>query len=120
MAYTAQQNATMARSYGVLVDIARKFHMACRLTTSFWPYAFLAACYLRNRLPNLGEQTPYESFYGVKPDVSLLCVFGCPCYVTLVTGQQRNKLDERALSGRLVGYSLVSKGYFVWVPTLRR
>eukprot|EP00798_Chlamydomonas_sp_ICE-L_P023924 gene23924-biopygen18427 len=120
MAYTAQQNATVERYNGVLQNVARSIHLESKLTKSFWPYAFLAACYLRNRLPNQGDKTPYELFFGVLPDVSLLRVFGCPCYVTLVNGKKRNKLDERALSGRLVGYSLVSKGYFVWVPKLRQ
>eukprot|EP00798_Chlamydomonas_sp_ICE-L_P010421 gene10421-biopygen7559 len=107
MAYTAQQNATVERYNGVLQNVARSIHLESKLTKSFWPYAFLAACYLRNRLPNQGDKTPYELFFGVLPDVSLLRVFGCPCYVTLVNGKKRNKLDERALSGRLVGYSLV-------------
>eukprot|EP00798_Chlamydomonas_sp_ICE-L_P006560 gene6560-biopygen1754 len=120
LVYTAQQNATVERYNGVLQSIARSIHLESKLAKSFWPYAFLAACYLRNRLPNQGRKTPYELFYGVMPDVSLLRVFGCPCYVTLVNGKKRNKLDERALSGRLVGYSLVSKGYFIWVPKLRQ
>jgi len=119
LAYTAQQNATVERYNGVLQSIARSIHLESKLAKSFWPYAFLAACYLVNRLPNQGEKTPYELFFGVQPDVSMLRVFGCPCYVTLVNGKKRNKLDERALCGRLVGYSLVSKGYFVWVPKLR-
>ena len=93
LAYTAQQNATVERYNGVLQSIAK----------SFWPYAFLAACYLRNRLPNQGDKTPHELFFGVVPDVSLLRVFGCPCYVTLVNGKKRNKLVKKALFGRLVG-----------------
>ena len=120
LAYTAQQNATVERYNGVLQSIARSIHLESKLTKSFWPYAFLAACYLRNRLPNQGDKTPHELFFGVQPDVSMLRVFGCPCYVTLVNGKKRNKLDERALSGRLVGYSLVSKGSYIWVPMLRQ
>ena len=57
---------------------------------------------------------------GLAPDVSLLRVFGCPCYATLVNGKKRNKLDERAEPGRLVGYPLVSKRYYIGVPKLRQ
>ena len=75
-------------------------------------------CYLRNRLYNQGDKTPLELFFGVVPDVSLLRV-SCHCSLE-VNGILRNKLDERALFGRLVGYSLVSKGYYIWVPMLRQ
>jgi hypothetical protein len=104
------------RYNGVLQSIARAIHLESKLTKSFGLYAFLAACYLRNRLPNQGEKTPYEL---LREAMSLLRVFGCPCYVTLVNGKKRNKLDERDLSGRLVDTS-ASKGYFVWVPVLRQ
>eukprot|EP00798_Chlamydomonas_sp_ICE-L_P011860 gene11860-biopygen9824 len=87
-------NATVERYNGVLQNVARSIHLESKLTKSFWPYAFLAACYLRNRLPNQGDKTPYELFFGVLPDVSLLRVFGCPCYVTLVNGKKRNSLTK--------------------------
>ena len=106
--YTAQQNSTVERYNGVLQNVAWSIHLKSKLPKFFWPYVFLCACYLRNRLPNQGKNTAYELFYGVVPDVSLLRVSGCPCYVTLVNGK---KLDIRAEPGRLVGYPLVSKGY---------
>jgi len=114
MVYTAQQNATVERYNGVLQNIARSIHLESRLAKSFWPYAFLSACYLRNRLPNQGDKTLYELFFGVLPDVSLLRVYSCHCSFE-VNGILRNKLVERALFGRLVGYSLVSKVYYIWV-----
>jgi len=69
--YTAQQNCTVERYNGVLQGVARSIHLESKLPKSFWPYAFICACYLRNRLPNQGKKTPYELFYGVAPDVSL-------------------------------------------------
>ena len=71
-------------------------------------------------LPTQGKRTPYELFHGKKPEVSGLRVFGAPCYATLVNGKKRDKLGERSVAGRLVGYSSVSKGYLVWVPEFRQ
>eukprot|EP00798_Chlamydomonas_sp_ICE-L_P019275 gene19275-biopygen28119 len=114
--YTPQQNGTAERYNGVVGDIARTLLIESKLPKSFWPYAFYCACYLRNRLPTSGGATPHELFFGHRPCVSLLRVFGSPCYVTLVNGKKRSKLGERSVEGRFVGYSRLSKGYLIWVP----
>lgn len=111
--YIAQQNSSVERYNGTVQNIARSIHLESKLAKSFWPYTVVCICYLRNRLPNQGMNTPYELFYGSQSDVSLLRVFSCPCYVTLVDGKKRNKLDERAVAGRLVGHPSVSKGNYV-------
>eukprot|EP00798_Chlamydomonas_sp_ICE-L_P016835 gene16835-biopygen25752 len=114
--YTPQQNGTAERYNGVVGDIARTLLIESKLPKSFWPYAFYCACYLRNRLPTSGGATPHELFFGHRPCVSLLRVFGSLCYVTLVNGKKRSKLGERSVEGRFVGYSRLSKGYLIWVP----
>jgi len=120
VAYTPQQNGVAERYNGVVAGIARTLLIQSKLAKNFWPYAFLCAAYLRNRLPTSGGATPFELFFGVKPDVSLLRVFGSTCYVTLVNGKKRSKLGPRSEEGRFLGYSDVSKGYNVWVPAMRQ
>ena len=45
-----------------------------KLPHKFWAEALSTHVYLRNRSPTkaLTEITPYEAWYGVKPDVSFL------------------------------------------------
>ena len=92
-----QQNGTAERYGGVISTMARTLLVEAKLAMSFWPYAYRCACYIRNRLPTQGKSTPYELFYGKKPDVSGLRVFGAPCYATLVNGKKRDKLGDRDL-----------------------
>ena len=73
--------------------------------------------FLQNRLPTraLKDQTPFEAWYGYKPSLNFLKVFGCLCF-TLVPQVKRDKLDKKALPGIFVGYSLVSKAYKIFQP----
>ena len=38
--------------------------------------------YLQNRSPTklLSGITPHEAWYGSKPDISSICIFGCSAY----------------------------------------
>ena len=54
--------------------------------------------------------TPYERWYGRKPNMSHLKVFGCTAYAHILDSQQQ-KLDKKADKLRFVGYSKQSKGY---------
>jgi hypothetical protein len=120
VAYTPQQNGNAERFNGVVGGIARSLLIESKLAKFFWPYAFLCAAFLRNRQPTQGGATPHFLFFGLKPDVSRFRVFGSLCYATLVAGKyKKNKLGPRAVEGRFLGYSAVSKGYLVWVPELR-
>ena len=59
----------------------------------------------------LGEYiTPYERWYGKKPNVTHVKVFGYIAYAH-VPDVQRRKLDKKANKLRFVGYSKKSKGY---------
>ncbi|KAH1039527.1 hypothetical protein J1N35_041270 [Gossypium stocksii] len=65
---------------------------------------------------NFRGKTPFEAWFGPKPTVSHLKVFGCLCYV-LVPAEKRTKLGKRSLPGVFVGYSSVKKGYRVFAPS---
>ncbi len=48
---------------------------------SFWAEAVCSAAYIRNRVITTATGvTPYERWYGKKPDVSNFRVFGCIAY----------------------------------------
>ena len=58
--------------------------------------------------------TPYELWYGCKPDVSFMRVFGSPAFVH-VPDERRNKFDPKCRKTVLVGYdSLTDKVYRVY------
>ena len=83
-----------------------------------WVEATKTAVYLINRSPmrsNFGL-TPDEVFYGVKPNLQHLIIFGCQVYVH-VPESQRNKLQPRAIEGRFVGYDdSSSKAFRFYMP----
>jgi hypothetical protein len=68
--------------------------------------------YLRNRSPTstLDGITPYEAWYGTKPLVNHLQVFGSTCYA-LVPKEKMTKLENHSMKCMLIGYSDENKGY---------
>ena len=68
--------------------------------------------YLRNCSPTklLSGITPHEAWYGTKPDVSSICIFGCSAYAH-VPKVERCKLDLKARKCNLLGYGTTQKGY---------
>ena len=52
------------------------------LPLSFWDYALETAAFMLNRAPSKSvETTPYELWFGNKPKLSFLKVWGCDAYV---------------------------------------
>ena len=71
------------------------------------------ATYVKNRSPSShSSQTPWELFFGRKPDVSGMRVFGSKTYVH-VPKQLRHKLDPLSTAGIFIGYEPNSKAYRV-------
>ena len=70
--------------------------------------------YLRNRVPtrSLKKTTPYERWYGRKPDLSHIKVFGCMCYAYIPDTNRKGKLSKKLRNYVcFIGYSLKTKGY---------
>ncbi|KAJ9504885.1 hypothetical protein QJQ45_028654 [Haematococcus lacustris] len=81
----------------------------------YWADAAKLSNYIRCVLPVTDQPlTPWESFFGVKPDLSGLKVFGSAVWV-YVPAQKRSKLEAKAVRGVFVGYQLGSKSYKVLV-----
>jgi hypothetical protein len=58
------------------------------------------------------KSTPYQLFFGKKPDVSMLRVVGSQAFVH-VPKEKRGKVDKRSLRGIFVGYEPHCKGWSV-------
>jgi len=65
--------------------------------------------YLKNRNPttSLHNKTPFEAWYGNKPDIGNLHIFGCLAYHH-VEGPRR-KLEEKSVKCRFLGYEGLNK-----------
>ena len=73
-----------------------------------------AAVYLINRSPTAAlteGKAPYKAWYGEKPDVSKLRIFGSKAYY-FIPKEKRNKLQSRSQVCHFVGYGV--NGYCLW------
>ena len=88
------------------------------LPLSFWGLALETATLLLNQVPSKTvSQTPYELWFGKRPRLSYLRVWGYDGYVNLT---QTNKLDNRAVKYKFVGYALNSRAYVFYFPNEQR
>lgn len=82
--YTPEQNGFIERENRTVQESARTMLLASGLNKTLWPEAVRTAVYILNRsaLANRSK-TPFESWFGRKPDLSHLKVFGTECMVYL-------------------------------------
>ena len=76
--YTPQQNEVSERRNRTLMEMARCLLYEKKMPLKFWAEAVNATSYLLNRMTTrvLGDKTPYEIWYALKPNVHHLKVFG--------------------------------------------
>ncbi|KAJ9534762.1 hypothetical protein QJQ45_013135 [Haematococcus lacustris] len=114
--YSPEQNGSAERLNRTLIEKVRCMLYTAGLPARLWTEAVRTANHLRNLSPMRGKgATPWELFFGVKPDISALRVFGATAYAH-VPQHMRSKLEGKAVQGVLVGYEMGSKAYRVLVP----
>jgi transposase InsO family protein len=114
--YTPEQNGRAERLNRTLIERVRALLLEHHLPKTVWSEAMMTASYLRNRITASNrEATPHELFYGTKPNVSHLRVYGCKAFAYVEKGH-RDKLDAVADECALVGYSATSKAYRLLRP----
>jgi len=87
-----------------LVENAITIMTAASAPRYLWGEAILYANYTRNRtFHSKVNCTPYEAYFGIKPSVKHLRVFGCLVFAH-VHGTLRSKLDVHAERCALMGY----------------
>ena len=121
MPKTPEQNGVAERLTRTLVETARSMLLDAKLPKSYWGEAVNTAVYLKNRSPSrsLKGVTPYEVWFGVKPQVKHLRVFGCDPFAH-VSRDERGKFDSKTRKCILVGYSLQSKAFRLYDPQRRK
>ena len=78
--YSLQQKGVAERLNRTIVESARSMLSHSKLPNKLWAEAVATAVYVRNRVTtsaNEEQLTPFEKWYGHKPDISHVRVFGC-------------------------------------------
>ena len=77
-------------------------HRQAPLPLSLWEDAICHALWIENRTPtqNLPKNmTPYKAYFGIKPDVSMLRIFGCQAWAHVPMHNHTSKLEPHAIEG---------------------
>ena len=109
--HTPEQNGAAERLNRTILERMRAMLDDSGLPKELWGEAACTAAFIRNRSPVSGrDKTPWELFFGKRPDVSTMRVFGAEAYA-LIPKQLRRKLDNHSELGHFVGYSTGKKTY---------
>ncbi|KAL4382944.1 hypothetical protein GQ457_15G000070 [Hibiscus cannabinus] len=115
--YSPQQNGVCERRNKYILEMTRCMLHGKNLPKKFYAEAAHTAIFLQNRLATkaVKDQTPYEAWYGRKPSLHFLKIFGYLCF-THVPQIKRDKLDKKPLPRVFIGYSNVAKAYKIFLP----
>jgi len=112
------QNGVAERCNLTLASMTRALLIDADLSDWFWPFAIQTAVHIKNRVPHSSlppHKTPFELWYGYKPNLSHIRPFGSHCTARIISNTL-SKFDPRGEPGRLLGYAKDAKGYLIWVP----
>ena len=113
--YTPEQNGMAERANCTIVERVKAIIAEAKLNRKLWMELANAVIYLKNRsLSIVVPMTPYEMWYGERPDLSHLRTLGIKAYIH-IPKQKRIKLDTNSHEGILVGYGGTNQ-YRVWDP----
>lgn len=117
--YNPEMNSVSERLNRTLQEKARSMLLAADIDWKFWNEAVLTANYLKNRSPTsacgkrFDEKTPAELWFGKKPDMSNIRVFGSTCY-NHIPVDNRKKLDAKSSKCIMLGYGQSHGTYRLW------
>jgi hypothetical protein len=105
----------------MVVNTARSILRARSMPGFFWGEAVHTAVYLLNRSPTaaLDGLTPFQAWYGKKPPVHFLRVFGCVAYIKHLRPHP-SKLEDRGRKVVFIGYEEGAKAYRFYDPATER
>lgn len=115
--YTPEQNGVVERDNRTVGESARTMLIASGLGKALWPEAMRTAVYMLNRTTNKKntKQTPFELWFGEKPYLGHIKVFGTTGFMH-IPKIGRKKWDAKAKKVYLVGYEATSKNFRLYDP----
>ena len=110
--YVQELNGVEERYNRSAMDIGRCYMRKAKINRRYWPEIMKTVAYLKNRtIANTSEnKTPYEIFFGIKPNVK---IYGSRVFVRVPEALRKSKWDNKVQLGVLLGY--VETGYKVLV-----
>jgi transposase InsO family protein len=120
VSYTPEQNGVAERLNGTTVEKARCMLLSSNLSKSFWTEAVTTAAFLINRSPTaaLENCTPAEKWFGSKPNLKKVRIFGCLVYQHIPNQLNSRKFDTWTRKCILLGYA--PNGYRLWLLEERK
>lgn len=117
MPYTPEQNGAAERENRTVMEAVRSMLHSSNLPNKLWAEAANTAVYTLNRTAptKIEGKTPYELWHSKEAPIDHLKIFGTECFVH-VPKQKRQKLDDKAMKGRVVGYCDNKDGFRIYVP----
>jgi hypothetical protein len=103
-----QQDGAAERAHYTLLSASRAARISARLPDAYWGQALLHVITPLNCIPDSTGVSPYELFYGVRPDVDLR-PFGAVCYMK----RDQPKAKPQSVRCRLIGYCNRGRAYIV-------
>lgn len=119
--YTPQQNGVVERRNRTVVEMARSYLKEMNLQMELWGEAVRHSVFVLNRLPTrpLSDQTPYEAWTGLKPNIGHIRVFGCLTHMK-IPNVDTTKLADRSMEVVNLGREPGMKGYRLYDPISKR
>ena len=98
---TPQRNGVSEHRNRTLLDMVQSMMSLTDLSLSFWGYPLETATLTLNRAPSKSvEMTPYELWFGKKPKLSFLKVWGCDAYVKKLQPEKLEPKSEKCVFQR--------------------
>ncbi|KAJ3553828.1 hypothetical protein NM688_g3412 [Phlebia brevispora] len=115
--YSPAQNGVAERLNRTLVEHTRAMILARSLPRKFWQDAIAYLCHVKNCCSTraLDGKTPYEVFWGRRPDVQNFQEFGIPCWV-LVPENRQDKLAAKSEQYIFTGIADNAAGWRYYSP----
>src|SRR5436190_6424334 len=103
--YSPEQNGVSERANRTFIERTKAILHDTELPKTLWMEIASTVIYLKNRSPtiNLVGMTPYEAWYGKKPNLWNLRIIGSTVYVH-ISKDIRTKLEYNTRECRLIGY----------------
>ncbi|UYV84167.1 hypothetical protein LAZ67_X001404 [Cordylochernes scorpioides] len=113
--YVHEQIGRIERDNRTIVEAARSMLNSRNLPGFFWAEACNTATNILNRsaTKQTPGTTPYELFFGTKPNVANYKIFGCNAYMH-IPKENRKKWDNKSIKLMFLGYENTSKNFRLW------
>ena len=89
------------------MDVGRCLLREAKIPLRYWPEIVKTVSYLKNHtIANSNEnKTPLEIFFGNKPNIKNLKIYGSKVFVKKPEALRKGKWNDKAQLGILVGYT---------------